>query len=139
MLDFARMEHRDAWLRHPVLGDASFDTFEKLGETVHRSAPPFAWAVNGSIYRDFDGVWYCYAGLYAFGYAAVSEETAASTQEMTDNAAFIQSEMKKFNLRQREKGKPYIPEEKRDDPEFVRMAYANYQHALEEGQLEPAL
>lgn len=75
MLDFARMEHRDAWLRHPVLGDASFDTFEKLGETVHRSAPPFAWAVNGSIYRDFDGVWYCYAGLYAFGYAAVSEET----------------------------------------------------------------
>ncbi len=75
MLDFARMCNRDAWLRHPVLGDASFDAFEKLGETVHRSEPPFEWAVNGSIYRDFDGVWYCYAGLYPFGYAAKSEDT----------------------------------------------------------------
>ncbi len=58
-----------AWLRHPVLGDPSFDTFERLGASVHRSDKPYEWAVNGSLFRDpKDGVWYYYAGLYAYGY-----------------------------------------------------------------------
>ena len=67
--DYAKMEHMNSWLRHPVLGDPSFDTFERIGDTVHRSEPPYEWAVNGSIFRDFDGAWYYYAGLYSFGYA----------------------------------------------------------------------
>ena len=31
-MDYAKMERREAWLRHPVLGDPSFDAFEKLGD-----------------------------------------------------------------------------------------------------------
>ena len=68
-MDYAKTDHMGAWLRHPVLGDPSFDTFGKLGETVHRSAPPYEWAVNGSLFRDpADGAWYCFAGLYREGY-----------------------------------------------------------------------
>ncbi len=66
--DYAKTAHMNAWLRHPVLGDPSFDTFERLGETVHSSEPPFEWAVNGSLFCDFDGTWYYYAGLYGWGY-----------------------------------------------------------------------
>ena len=67
--DYAKMKNMDAWLRHPVLGDPSFDTFEKLGETVHQSAPPYEWAVNGSLFCDpVDGAWYYFAGLYGRGY-----------------------------------------------------------------------
>lgn len=70
--DYAKTENMNAWLRHPVLGDPSFDTFERLGQTVHRSAPPYEWAVNGSIFCDFDGTWYYYAGLYPRGYACIA-------------------------------------------------------------------
>jgi len=66
--DYAKTTHMDAWLRHPVLGDPSFDSFERLGDTVHKSQPPYEWAVNGSLFCDFDGNWYYYAGLYGYGY-----------------------------------------------------------------------
>lgn len=66
--DYAKMAHMNAWLRHPVLGDPSFDTFQRIGDTVHRSDPPYVWAVNGSLFRDHDGIWYYYAGLYARNY-----------------------------------------------------------------------
>lgn len=66
--DYAKTDHMNAWLRHPVLGDPSFDTFERLGDTVHRSEPPYEWAVNGSLFCDFDGTWYYYGGLYGYGY-----------------------------------------------------------------------
>lgn len=66
--NYASTQHMNAWLRHPVLGDPSFDTFERVGDTVHRSEPPYEWTVNGSLFRDFDGAWYCYAGLYPSGY-----------------------------------------------------------------------
>ena len=67
--DYAKTTHMNSWLRHPVLGDPSFDTFERLGDTVHRSEAPYEWAVNGSLFRDFDGTWYYYAGLYPYGYS----------------------------------------------------------------------
>ena len=52
------------------MGDPSFDTFEKLGETVHVSDAEYPWAVNGSLFRDpKDGAWYLFPGLYKFGYA----------------------------------------------------------------------
>lgn len=51
--DFARSVHVDAWLRHPVYGDPSFDAFERLpGNPIHRGAPPFEWPVNGFLFRD---------------------------------------------------------------------------------------
>ena len=69
MYDYAKMENMNTWLRHPVLGDPSFDAFEKLGDTVHRSEPPYEWAVNGSLFCDpADGAWYLFAGLYGYGY-----------------------------------------------------------------------
>lgn len=74
MKDYAKIENMDGWLRHPVLGDPSFDTFERLGDTVHHSEPPYEWAVNGSLFRDFDDTWYYYAGLYPYGYVSKGEE-----------------------------------------------------------------
>lgn len=58
--------------------------------------------------------------------AASSEETAAATMQMTQNADVIRKAMYKFNLRKREEGKPYIPPEKANDEEFIRLAYENY-------------
>lgn len=73
-MDYAKAEKREAWLRHPVLGDPSFDAFEKVGETVHVSQPPYEWAVNGSIFRDpKTGFWYYFAGLYPYGYVSPPE------------------------------------------------------------------
>lgn len=74
MVDYAKKEQALNWLRHPVLGDPSFDTFEKRGDTVHRSEPPYEWAVNASLFRDpKDGACYLFAGLYAEGYAVRPE------------------------------------------------------------------
>jgi hypothetical protein len=70
--NYAKAENKDFWLRHPVLGDPSFDSFEKLGKIVHKSEPPYEWAVNGSLFRDpKDGDWYCFVGLYGFGYTGI--------------------------------------------------------------------
>lgn len=60
------------------------------------------------------------------GNAAISEQTAAATQEMNDSATVIRKELEKFRLRKREAGKPYIPPEKADDPEFIRQATENF-------------
>lgn len=73
--DFAKMRNMEAWLRHPVLGDPSFDNFTKLGQTVHRSEKPFEWAVNGSIFSDpKTGWWYYYVALYPKNYWAPSND-----------------------------------------------------------------
>lgn len=63
--------------------------------------------------------------------AASSEETAASTQHMNISAEQIRKEMKRFNLRKRIEGKPYIPPEKVKDDEFIKLATQNYQAALQ--------
>ena len=43
--------------------------------------------------------------------------------------------MSKFNLRKREPGKAYIPPEKRDDEEFIRVAQCNYEKAQKAGRV----
>ncbi|MBP1995752.1 hypothetical protein [Paenibacillus eucommiae] len=76
-MDYAQKRWMNAWLRHPVLGDPSFDSFERVGECVHRSEKPYEWAVNGSLFRDpKDGGWYYYAGLYPYGYKLIEEFSA---------------------------------------------------------------
>lgn len=62
--------------------------------------------------------------------AAISEESDASSQEMRNQAAFLRDQMKHFNLRKREKGKAYIPDEKQYDSEFIE--YANKAYHLKE-------
>lgn len=58
--------------------------------------------------------------------AASSEETAAMTVEISKNAEVLKSSMQQFTLRNRVPGKPYIPPEKVNDKEFIRVATENY-------------
>ncbi|MCX6225626.1 MAG: hypothetical protein NTV01_12895, partial [Bacteroidia bacterium] len=40
--DFALASQRQAWMRHPVLGDPSFDNFKRYDKNpVQRGNPPF--------------------------------------------------------------------------------------------------
>ncbi len=64
----------------------------------------------------------------------ISKNSANSSKEMQKNADMLKNEMHKFNLRQRQPGKAYIPPEKATDPEFIRVANENYRHAQETGQ-----
>lgn len=59
--------------------------------------------------------------------AAISEQSDASSQEMRHQAAFLRNKMKHFNLRAREKGKAYIPDEKQYDTQFIEYANKAYQ------------
>ena len=70
-LDYADGSQRNAWLRHSICGDPSFDTFERVpGNPIHRGAPPYEWPVNGYLFEDpRSGDWFVYAGLYAKNYA----------------------------------------------------------------------
>lgn len=69
--DYALPGQVDAWLRHPVYGDPSFDAFERApGNPIHRGAPPLEWPVNGFLFDDpKSGFWYTFVGLYPAGYA----------------------------------------------------------------------
>lgn len=67
--------------------------------------------------------------------AAASQETAAQSQELLQSSDALKEAMNKFNLRKRTPGKPYIPPEKQNDPEFIRQAEENYQKALREGKV----
>ena len=66
--------------------------------------------------------------------AAISEESDASSQEMRNQAAFLRDKMKHFNLRKREKGKAYIPNEKQHDEDFIEYANKAYQLKETTGQ-----
>ncbi|MBI2422372.1 MAG: hypothetical protein HYV27_06045 [Candidatus Hydrogenedentes bacterium] len=69
--DFASVPNKDAWLRHPVYGDASFDNFtHHPGNPVLRGAPPLEWPVNGFLFEDpVSTHWFLYVGHYPKGYA----------------------------------------------------------------------
>ena len=64
----------------------------------------------------------------------ISKNSANSSKEMQKNADRLKAEMEKFNLRQRQPGKAYIPPEKINDREFIKMAEENYKHTQETGQ-----
>jgi len=66
----ARAASRDQWLHHPVIGDPSWDTFQREpGNPIYRGTPPFAWPVNGFLFHDpRSSCWYAYVGLYPEGY-----------------------------------------------------------------------
>lgn len=68
--DYADSRNAAAWLRHPVYGDPSFDSFERTpGNPIHRGSAPFEWPVNGFLFLDpVSGNWYVYVGDYGKGY-----------------------------------------------------------------------
>lgn len=68
--DYAEARHAAAWLRHPVYGDPSFDSFQRVpGNPIHRGSAPFDWPVNGFLFLDpVNGHWYVYVGDYGKGY-----------------------------------------------------------------------
>ncbi len=69
-IDFADSAHVDDWFRHPVFGDPSFDSFERLpGNPIFRGAAPLEWPVNGFFLDDpISHHWYVYVGEYTTGY-----------------------------------------------------------------------
>lgn len=80
-VDFASLSSRELWTRHPVWGDPSFDTFERLpGNPVVRGAPPYDWPVNGFFFEDPPtGHWYLYVGNYLEGYRLDNEHSSICT------------------------------------------------------------
>ncbi len=74
-IDYAQGAAADAWIRHPILGDPSFDTFTRAsGNPFVKGAAPLKWPVNGSLLIDpVSGRWYAYVGFYYEGYAIVQD------------------------------------------------------------------
>ena len=74
-IDYAQAALSHSWLHHPVIGDPSFDAFERFGpQPAYRSEPPFEWTVNGSMFRDpVSDYWFLYLGRYPYGYAVIPE------------------------------------------------------------------
>lgn len=74
--DFALQSQSQAWMRHPVLGDPSFDNFKRYEKNpVQRGSPPFNWPVNGYYFEDpVSGNQYIFAGQYRTGYAMSTDK-----------------------------------------------------------------
>lgn len=60
--------------------------------------------------------------------AAISEESAASSHEMSQQAEILKKAMQRFNLRKRTEGMAYIPSEKQGDEDFIKAANEAYKH-----------
>ena len=63
--DLAKSRHRDQWLHHPVVGDPSWDSFQREpGNPLYVGKEPYLWPVNGFLFRDSPtGRWYVYISL----------------------------------------------------------------------------
>ncbi|WP_409340449.1 hypothetical protein [Paenibacillus sp. MBLB4367] len=69
-MNFAESRFRSMWFAHPLIGDPSFDTFERFaGNPIHEGIGVWEWPVNGFLFADpVSGNWYVYVSLYAKGY-----------------------------------------------------------------------
>jgi hypothetical protein len=68
--DYASSQARTFWLHHPVLGDPSWDSFERESVLpLFQGSPPLEWPVNGFLFLDPKSQrWYAYISLYPRGY-----------------------------------------------------------------------
>lgn len=75
-IDFAEVNQKKYWLSHPVLGDPSFDTFERYPRNpICRGIEGLEWPVNGFLFKDpVSGNWYLYVGFYPKDYAAGADK-----------------------------------------------------------------
>ncbi len=85
-IDYAESRFVGEWLRHPVLGDPSFDSFQRMpGNPIHRGAPPLEWPVNGFLFHDpVSGNWYIYVGAYPEGYYDIDNHSVCILYRSTD-------------------------------------------------------
>ena len=79
--DYANPAQREAWLRHPVYGDASFDAFVHHPKNpVHRGKAPHEWPVNGSLFEDPVSLdWFLFVGHYRTGYRRDEQNPSRAT------------------------------------------------------------
>ncbi|OFY01068.1 MAG: hypothetical protein A2W89_15120 [Bacteroidetes bacterium GWE2_42_39] len=72
---------KEAWMRHPVFGDPSFDNFKRFGKNpLHRGSSPYEWPVNGFYFEDpVTGNEYIYVSQYRKGYQH-NPDTTISTE-----------------------------------------------------------
>src|ERR1043166_4058833 len=68
--DLAKARYRERWLHHPVMGDPSWDAFQREpGNPIHTGVDPLLWPVNGFLFQDPpSGRWYAYVSVYPRGY-----------------------------------------------------------------------
>lgn len=68
--DLAQAKFRERWLHHPIVGDPSWDTFQREpGNPIYVGKAPFVWPVNGFLFRDPpSNRWYVYVALCPRGY-----------------------------------------------------------------------
>ncbi len=87
VIEYASGALRNAWLRHPIYGDPSFDAFVRLpGNPVHRGSPPLEWPVNGFLFHDpVSGNWYIYVGAYPRGYHSPDTMSTCLAYRSTDD------------------------------------------------------
>ncbi len=89
-VDYANLAQREAWLSHPVYGDASFDSFTHHPQNpIHRGAAPYEWPVNGSLFEDpVSGDWFLFVGHYRTGYRRDdAHPSRATVYRSTDHGA----------------------------------------------------
>lgn len=70
-IDYALLANKNEWLSHPVLGDPSFDSFERRNNNpICRGVEGLEWPVNGFLFEDpVSKNWFVYVGNYAKNYA----------------------------------------------------------------------
>ncbi len=70
MVNFTENKYKDMWFRHPITGEASFDTFKRYAcNPIHIGEPKYEWSVNCSQFRDpVSGNLYAYISRYSRGY-----------------------------------------------------------------------
>ena len=68
--NLASSDARNRWLHHPVLGDPSWDTFERESELpLFEGSSLLEWPVNGFLFLDPpSGLWHAYLSQYPRGY-----------------------------------------------------------------------
>ena len=81
--DYALGQARTLWLHHPVLGDPSWDSFEREDPLpLFEGSAPLEWPVNGFLFLDPQSQrWYAYISQYPRGYWGIPASVVALRED----------------------------------------------------------